>query len=492
MAQPRDAARAQVLREFEQRLAGLDLGELRQLTQSLLLFGAESAQAQLAQGALRRAHRPDPRRPRRDTEVTLRVRADLRDTKPPVWRRLDVSSSLMLDELHTVLQAAFGFTDSHLHRFAVGESVFDDASAVYLCPYDVEDGDTDGVDERDVGVDELLVTPGDRLLYVYDYGDGWRLTLKLEKVLDRGEGEPPARCVAGRRSGPPEDCGGPWGFEELVASGEWDLEFDLASTDDDVQHALVRGRGLPPLVAELVAAVPPGEVADQVYVLAFQAELDAVPPVDADTAARAVERYRWLIERLGADGARLTAAGYLPPLLVKTIMSELRLDPDWIGTATREDVTRPVADFRRSAQLLGIVSKTKGQVTVPAGVRRLAGDPLTLWGHIVGRLPLGREGSIDRHASLLALLWTAAGRSVHSSEFGQFAGRVLTEAGWRAGGQPLDTWHVWRLLDDVRSVLEAMSSFEPRRSGSIDQPVTADGVLLARTVLARTSSGPAR
>jgi hypothetical protein len=51
---------------------------------------------------------------------------------PPVWRHLDLSSALMLDDVHRILQAAFGFTDSHLHRFAVGPSMYDDASALHL------------------------------------------------------------------------------------------------------------------------------------------------------------------------------------------------------------------------------------------------------------------------------------------------------------------------------------------------------------------------
>jgi hypothetical protein len=65
------------------------------------------------------------------------------------------------------------------------------------------------------------------------------------------------------------------------------------------------------------------------------------------------------------------------------------------------------------------------------------------------------------------------------------AQQALTWAGWRAGNEPLDSWQVARLLDDVVPVLDAMHGFEPRERGHIDQAVTPDGVLLARTVLAR-------
>lgn len=484
MPKPTHAVRSE-MQQVEQRLQGLDVDELRELTQSLLTFGAESPQTQLAQRALRQAERPDPRRPRRDIGVTLRVRGDLSSTRPPVSRRLDLSSSLTLDQVHAVLQAAFGFTDSHLHRFAVGPSLYDDDSALYLCRWDVEDGETNRIDEREVRIDELLVDPGDRLLYVYDFGDDWTVSIKLEKVIARGQDEPPARCLAGRRAGPPEDCGGPWGFEELVESGEWDLEFDLEATDDDVRHAVDGADSVPPLVMEVLSTLPPGETADELYLLAQQAELDSVPPVDVETAKRAVARYRWLIERLGANGVRLTAAGHLPPALVTTIMTELRPDNGWIGKANREVRTPPVAHFRRSAHELGIVRAAKGQLTVTAAARRLADDPVALWARVVERLPLARAGSAERHACLLALLWTAAGRTAREDVFAAFTQRVMTEAGWRSGTDPLTEWQIWRLTDDIHGVLQATGGLEPVGPASFHERVTRDGILLARTVLAR-------
>ncbi len=446
---------------------------------------SDAARRQLLERAFQPAERPDPRRPRREVAATLRVRAELKHTKPPVWRRLDLDSSLMLDELHAVLQAAFGFTDSHLHRFAVGPSVYDDDSALYLCRWDVEDGETDGVDEREVRLDELLAEPGDGLLYTYDFGDDWEIALELEKVLERDDTARRARCVDGRRGGPPEDCGGHWGFEELVAAGEWNVEFDLEATDGDVQHALEPGHGMPPLLAELYDLLPYTSADDELPDLVQAAALDAVPPVDVETAARVTGRHRWLVERLGAEGVRLTSAGHLPPALVLEITTELRLDSGWIGKGNRENHTPPVANFRRSAQALGLVRKTKGQLSVPAAARRLAGDPLGLWDHLVTRLPLGRAGSIDRHACLLALLWTAAVRSVRSDAFREFARRALTDAGWRTGNEPLTEWQVWRLMDDVVAVLEATGGLEPWELGRRERDATPDGVLLARTVLAR-------
>ena len=61
-------------------------------------------------------------------------------TKPPLWRRLELASDLFLNEVHDVIQTAFGWTDSHLHEFAVGKDYYDLTSEHYLCPFQVEEG----------------------------------------------------------------------------------------------------------------------------------------------------------------------------------------------------------------------------------------------------------------------------------------------------------------------------------------------------------------
>ncbi|HEU4675898.1 MAG TPA: plasmid pRiA4b ORF-3 family protein [Motilibacteraceae bacterium] len=174
-----------------------------------------------------------PRRPRREQEATLRVRVDLAEAKPPIWRRLELSSSLYLDELHEVLQEAFDWDDSHLHRFAVG-STFDPRTEAYLCPFDEDEGEP-GVPTREVRLDELLVEPGDRLDYVYDFGDGWEHVIKLEAVLDRAADDPWVRCTGGRRAAPPEDCGGMWGYDEALAEGMPEAPFSVQELDEDLQ-----------------------------------------------------------------------------------------------------------------------------------------------------------------------------------------------------------------------------------------------------------------
>ena len=139
----------------------MDLDDLKGLTGQVLSFPDRML--------TKPERRPSLRKPRRSEPALLRVRVDLEHAKPPIWRRLDVRSDIGLDVFHQVLQSAFGWTDTHLHRFALGGSPFDRNTELFLCPYDVEEGDDDGVPAKDVRLDETLSEPGDVLQYCYGY-----------------------------------------------------------------------------------------------------------------------------------------------------------------------------------------------------------------------------------------------------------------------------------------------------------------------------------
>jgi len=52
--------------------------------------------------------------------------------------------------------------------------------------------------------------------YTYDFGDNWEIDIKVEKTLDPDPGVVYPRALAGAHAGPPEDCGGPWGYAQLL------------------------------------------------------------------------------------------------------------------------------------------------------------------------------------------------------------------------------------------------------------------------------------
>lgn len=128
--------------------------------------------------------------------------------RPPIWRRVLVDGASTLDEVHEVIQAAFGWWDYHLHEFEIN-------GRRYGVPDPDDDWGEPALDERRARLDRLAV-PGSSFEYVYDFGDYWRHRVDVEKVvLASGVVAVPA-CIGGRRACPPEDCGGTGGYKDLV------------------------------------------------------------------------------------------------------------------------------------------------------------------------------------------------------------------------------------------------------------------------------------
>jgi len=407
-------------------------------------------------------------RPIPDEVRGYRVRLDLHGAKPPVWRRLELRGDLALPRVHDVIQAAMGWTNSHLHRFRTGS---DHRSPHFVTPFDVDEGDH-GVLEDEVRLDQLIAVEGDELWYEYDFGDGWDHKLVVEEVLDR----PPAgaRCTGGRMACPPEDCGGLGGYGDLAAwvrSGyddallpdifsnaahahdwlpiDWHPDhFDLEQTNGSVAVAVAEPVAVTGELAELCERLDRRGIRLLRQVLGRPL---AHGPTDVsdDEAARLTETYRILLDVIG-EGVALTAAGYLPPAVVEHVAARTGISDWWIGKANREDLTFPVADIRRTARALGLVSVRKGRLAPTAAAQRCGQDPQALWRHVVGRLPLGTKDA-ERQAGWMAL--AVAGSGVPAQEWRSEVSDLLFALGWRSGHDRLssppansDTLTVLRIL----------------------------------------------
>jgi len=138
---------------------------------------------------------------------TLQIKVTLEGVRPPIWRRLVVHGGATLAQLHTVLQVAMGWEDSHLHCFWIGDDRYSSAQYGGL--------DDSDIDESTVRVADVLA-PNERATYEYDFGDSWEHQLLVEKVDVPVVPTGVATCTAGKRSCPPEDCGGFWGYAHLL------------------------------------------------------------------------------------------------------------------------------------------------------------------------------------------------------------------------------------------------------------------------------------
>jgi hypothetical protein len=125
--------------------------------------------------------------------------------EPPIWRRLLVPSAMTLGDLHQAIQAAMGWHDGHLHAFDIDGRQYGDQHTV-----------DDVADENRLTLNGLLKSGVARFAYTYDFGDNWEHTVAIEKTQPAADGDAYPLCVAGKRNCPPEDCGGPWGYQHLL------------------------------------------------------------------------------------------------------------------------------------------------------------------------------------------------------------------------------------------------------------------------------------
>jgi hypothetical protein len=137
------------------------------------------------------------------------IKVTLKASKPPIWRRILVTSDTSLQELHHILQIVMGWEDYHLHMFDIGGQVFGD-------PDDDEYGDFGTKAEWRYKLNQVVPGPGSKFEYEYDFGDSWVHIVQVEKVLPEEEGVQYPVCVKGKRSCPPEDVGGIWGYQEFL------------------------------------------------------------------------------------------------------------------------------------------------------------------------------------------------------------------------------------------------------------------------------------
>jgi hypothetical protein len=140
--------------------------------------------------------------------LVYQIKVSLEDVSPPIWRRLEIRDC-SLTELHEIIQLSFGWENCHLYSFEIGGHEYGDPHMAY---------DTDLRNAHASRISDLLEMGHETFEYTYDFGDNWRHLVCIESASPAKTRVRYPRCTDGRRCGPPEDCGGPWGYEELIQS----------------------------------------------------------------------------------------------------------------------------------------------------------------------------------------------------------------------------------------------------------------------------------
>jgi len=158
-----------------------------------------------------------------------RIHVWIRQISPMIWRRLLVGSDSSIADLHHTLQIAFGWSDSHLHRFHIHGRDYGIGKI---------GGTGFSTDAKQVRLADFRFRINERFVYEYDFGDTWQHEVRIEQRLPLDETGVYPRCIGGRRQAPPEDCGGPLAFmaqrdrlpiqvDELF----WQLQEDMRADD---------------------------------------------------------------------------------------------------------------------------------------------------------------------------------------------------------------------------------------------------------------------
>ena len=213
--------------------------------------------------------------------------------KPAIWREIRVESDISVEELHETIQKAMGWEDYHPYEFQIGDKTItpeeDGFNMAEIAMHHLHKSpefiamveqqalgkgshrqnldrmnkllenarqkSSDNQINPNARIDKLIDAVGQRFTYLYDFGDRWQHTITVKNIKDKEEGNVYPSCTAGERACPPEDCGGPHGYEELMeirknkkhpdynervrdwlGDGYDPERFDLEQTDDLLQQ----------------------------------------------------------------------------------------------------------------------------------------------------------------------------------------------------------------------------------------------------------------
>lgn len=159
------------------------------------------------------------------------LKVTLNHIKPPIWRTFQAPGEITLARLHKVLQIVMGWEDYHLSEFRAGKER-------YVTPtVDSDFGNEKHKSTTKVRLSEALRLEGQKITYIYDFGDDWQHTIEVFKVLTGVADFKSIICTGGQRACPPEDCGSYPGYMEIVE----ELKLPADQRDADILEWLEEG-----------------------------------------------------------------------------------------------------------------------------------------------------------------------------------------------------------------------------------------------------------
>ncbi len=218
---PQQFLRCYSLRTFERFLCRFGLVEVRTegagtdrptLIAKSDLFGKL---IRFRQGAARKGARAESAGCGKRFKHVYQFKITLRETRPSVWRRIQVPETYTFWDLHVAIQDAMGWFDGHLHQFVMRDPAR--GGEVFI---GIPDEDFPSMIPTLAGwrhrISDWFSAERSSARYDYDFGDGWEHDVRLEGILPRDEAAEYPVCVDGEMACPPEDVGGTGGYEDFL------------------------------------------------------------------------------------------------------------------------------------------------------------------------------------------------------------------------------------------------------------------------------------
>jgi hypothetical protein len=163
----------------------------------------------------------------------------LQQISPQIWRRIQVPASYTFWDLHVAIQDSMGWTDTHLHEFRLKNPKTKRNINIGFPDEDFGTKVSPGWKKK---IADFFTEENSKADYAYDFGDGWHHEVELEAILPPQKGTKYPLCMDGKRACPPEDCGGPYGYQDFLdiimdpAHEEHDSMLDWAGGEFHPEH----------------------------------------------------------------------------------------------------------------------------------------------------------------------------------------------------------------------------------------------------------------
>lgn len=399
----------------------------------------------------------------------LKVRVTLETAQPRATRVVAIDPALTLDRMHAVIQASFGWFNSHLHQFTQRNCTLED-NKLYIYPgWDTEMlalAEFAGPEE-DVTIGELLREVGDFCYYEYDFGDGWEHRLELEGLAEPAEYP---YIVEGAGKTPEEDSRGQQSEEELPAHPLSDVTLveissalaETANPSVSADAALAFGRRVGPLLDATWERNRIGyhPELDDLWLSVMQQPITLLTPALEQELDEALAPWTDFLHAAGRE-IPLTQAGYLEPSFTAGFVEKWKIDA---YTKSHREVDIPqMWRLHETAKAAKLTRKYRKTLRLSSLGKKALGDRAELIRRLISATLASHPEDFFRDAMMLALMLVATrvhkyspSRSIDDRELEETVAQHLGEMGWRFDGKEPEYSHAWVATETLRTVLDPL------------------------------------